>query len=67
MMVVNEARQLGLREGADFELVDATWGTPGRAELLQRGGISQVPFLTDGETAMYESRDIIRYMRQKFV
>ena len=66
MMVVREARSLGLREGEDYELINAARGTPGREELLQIGGRNQVPFLTDGETAMYESRDIVSYLRDKF-
>lgn len=66
MMVVHEARNMGLQEGTDYQLINAARGTPGRAELLEIGGRNQVPFLTDGDTAMYESRDIIAYMRNKF-
>lgn len=66
MMVVQEARGMGLSEGRDYELINATRGTPGREELLQLGGRNQVPFLTDGDTSMYESRDIISYLRNKF-
>ncbi|MCR9145358.1 MAG: glutathione S-transferase N-terminal domain-containing protein [bacterium] len=66
MMVVREAHNMGLKEGQDYQLINAARGTPGRQELLQIGGQNQVPFLTDGETAMYESRDIIAYMRNKF-
>lgn len=65
-MVVQEARRMGLREGEDYQLVDAPRGTPGREELLKLGGLNQVPFLTDGNTAMYESRDIIMYLRNRF-
>ncbi|MEQ9365431.1 MAG: glutathione S-transferase N-terminal domain-containing protein [Leptospirales bacterium] len=66
MMVVQEARGMGLREGEDYQLINAARGTPGREELLGIGGRNQVPFLTDGEVAMYESRDIIAYLRAKF-
>ncbi len=66
MMVVREARNMGLTEGQDYELINAARGTPGREELLSIGGRNQVPFLTDGDTAMYESRDIISYLQHKF-
>lgn len=35
--------------------------------LLQIGGISQVPFMVDGSIKMYESSDIIEYIRGKNV
>lgn len=57
---------LGLTEGKDYILVEASYGTPGRDEVIKLGGISQVPFLVDGETKMYESLDIIDYLRNKF-
>lgn len=36
------------------------------AELLEKGGMKQVPFLVDTEsaTSMYEASDIIDYMRE---
>lgn len=33
--------------------------------LIMLGGKDQVPFLVDGETKMYESSDIIEYLRNK--
>ncbi|TGL76537.1 glutathione S-transferase N-terminal domain-containing protein [Leptospira jelokensis] len=57
---------LGLTEGKDYLLVEASNGTPGREEVIRLGGISQVPFLVDGETKMYESLDIISYLKTKF-
>ncbi|TGL56757.1 glutaredoxin [Leptospira kemamanensis] len=57
---------LGLLEGKDYVLVEARNGTPGREEVIRLGGISQVPFLVDGETKMYESLDIIEYLKNKF-
>jgi len=35
-------------------------------ELIALGGKRQVPFLVDGETRMYESDDIIKYLEEKF-
>ncbi|XDD44954.1 glutathione S-transferase N-terminal domain-containing protein [Leptospira sp. WS39.C2] len=57
---------LGLNEGKDYVLVEARNGTPGREEVIRLGGISQVPFLVDGEVKMYESLDIISYLQNKF-
>ncbi len=38
-----------------------------RAELLDRGGMMQVPFFVDTSsgTAMYESEDIIAYLKKR--
>lgn len=66
IMVVQEARRLGLQPGRDYELVHAPRGSRGREEMLSIGGRNQVPFLTDGELSMYKSADIIQYMRAKF-
>ncbi len=33
--------------------------------LLQIGGVEQVPFLVDGSVKMYESADIIEYLKNK--
>ncbi len=66
VMVVSEARRLGLTEGRDYELVHAPRGSEGREEMLAIGGRNQVPFLTDGDVSMYESADIIQYLRAKF-
>ncbi len=56
---------MGLIEGSDYELVEASRGTPGREQVIQMGGLSQVPFLVDGDLQMYESRDIVEYVRKK--
>jgi len=67
-IVIREARNLGLEEGRDYELINASRGTPGREEVVQLGGRSQVPFLVDEDAGvqMYESADIAEYMRRKF-
>jgi glutathione S-transferase len=38
-----------------------------REELLQKGGNLQVPFFvdTDNDVAMYESDDIIQYLKER--
>ncbi|PNV76702.1 glutathione S-transferase N-terminal domain-containing protein [Leptospira inadai] len=63
--VRDEFSKLGLEVGKDFELVEASRGTAGREEVVQLGGLSQVPFLVDGDIKMYESRDIVDYVRSK--
>lgn len=67
-IVLRETRKLGLEEGSDFELISASRGTPGRDEVVEKGGRSQVPFLVDEEVGvqMYESADIVEYLRRKF-
>ncbi len=43
-------------------------GSPKRAELVQRGGKMQVPYLVDPNTgrAMYESDDIVAYLEERY-
>jgi glutathione S-transferase len=43
-------------------------GTPKRAELVERGGKFQVPYLADPntDTEMYESDDIIAYLEESY-
>ncbi len=57
------AAELGLVEGEDFEVIPAGPGTAGQSAVEARGGSQMVPFLIDGQTAMYESDDIIAYLR----
>lgn len=61
--VIRAAEEMGLKEGADYRIVDASVGTPGRKKVVETGGKAMVPFLIDGETWMYESDDIIAYLR----
>ena len=43
-------------------------GSPKRAELVERGGKMQVPYLVDPNTGreMYESNDIVRYLHAEY-
>lgn len=63
--VETAAATMGLVAGSDFELIDAAPKTPGRDVVLKVGGKAMVPFLIDGETSMYESDDIIHYLKSK--
>jgi glutathione S-transferase len=63
--VENAAADMGLIEGSDFTLIDAAPNTPGRDVVLKVGGKGMVPFLIDGELSMYESADIIDYLKSK--
>lgn len=62
--VAKAADSFGLKEGRDFIVIDAAPGTPGREVVLSRGGKAMVPFLIDGDTSMYESDDIITYLKK---
>ncbi len=50
----------------DLNLKDVSEDEAASAALLEKGGKQQVPFLVDEEnnTSMYESSDIIDYMRE---
>lgn len=61
--VLRAADQMGLEKGKDYEIVDAARGKPGRQKVIDTGGKSMVPFLIDGAVSMYESDDIITYLR----
>ncbi len=61
--VVQAADEFGLKKGEDFTLIDAAPGTPGREMVLSRGGKAVVPFMIDGDTSMYESGDIVTYLK----
>ena len=63
--VETAAREMGLSLGKDYELIDAAPFTPGREVVIKVGGKAMVPFLIDGETSMYESDDIIAYMKKR--
>jgi len=54
--------------GVQFELKDISESEEALAELLEKGGKQQVPYLVDDErgVAMYESGDIIEYVREHY-
>ncbi|ABJ76421.1 glutathione S-transferase N-terminal domain-containing protein [Leptospira borgpetersenii] len=63
--VRDEFQNMGLVPGKDYELVEASRGTPGREEVVKLGGRSQVPFLVDDDIKMYELREIVNYTKLK--
>jgi glutathione S-transferase len=50
----------------ELDLKDISEDETARQELIEKGGKQQVPFLVDTEkdVSMYESSDIIDYMRE---
>lgn len=52
----------------EFELIDLSEGDDVVAELIEKGGKKQVPFLedTDRGESMYESKDIITYLQTHY-
>ena len=64
--VVRAAEAMGLKEDEDYRIIDAGPGTAGRQKVVDTGAKSMVPFLLDGDHWMYESDDIIDYLREKF-
>ncbi|HLC85066.1 MAG TPA: glutathione S-transferase N-terminal domain-containing protein [Candidatus Nanoarchaeia archaeon] len=62
--VLKTFESLKLIEGKDFTLADIG-EEKNHQELLKLGGEDQVPFLVDGKTMMYESDDIIEYVKKK--
>ena len=63
--VLKAADDMGLQKDVDYTIVDGAPGTPGRLVVQNRGGKAMVPFLIDGDTSMYESDDIIAYIKEK--
>ncbi|MGL1932660.1 MAG: glutathione S-transferase N-terminal domain-containing protein [Desulfotalea sp.] len=63
--VLSAASNMGLEAGKDFTVIEAAPGTPGREVVLQVGGKGMVPFLIDGDNSMYESDDIINYLKKQ--
>lgn len=63
--VERAAHEMGLTPGKDFEIINAGPMTPGRDVVIEVGGKEMVPFLIDGQISMYESDDIIEYMKGK--
>lgn len=52
----------------ELEMKDISEDEAALQELIEKGGINQVPFLVDSEKAvsMYESSDIIDYIRENY-
>ena len=63
--VETAAVKMGLTRDKDYQLIDASPSTPGREVVMKLGGKAMVPFMVDGETFMYESDDIIAYLKTK--
>lgn len=63
---MNAAKDMGLEEEKDYRIIRAEMGTMERLKVQQLGGKSMVPFLVDGHHWMYESADIIEYLKKKF-
>jgi glutathione S-transferase len=61
--VLRAADEMGLQKGKNYQVIDASAGTAGREKVLEVGGKGMVPFLIDGEHSMYESDDIVQYLR----
>lgn len=66
LKVIGVVDNLAMVEGRDYIIVDSAPGTSGRMEVQQQGGKSMVPFLVDEKVTMYESNDIILYLKKKF-
>ena len=62
--VLAAAGKMGLKEGKDFSTIDAAPGTPGSEVVVRVGGEYMVPFMIDGDRSMYESDDIIAYLKK---
>jgi len=54
--------------GVELNLIDIEGDAVATAELIEKGGKRQVPYLvdTDKDVAMYESNDIIEYIRDNY-
>lgn len=63
--VLAATQELGMKEGKNFTVIDAAPGTKGRDVVLDVGGKAMVPFMIDGEVSMYESDDIVAYLKDK--
>ena len=49
----------------DVEIVDVTFDREGKMTIMEKGGKMQVPMLLiEGEKGMYESRDIVDWLKE---
>jgi glutaredoxin 2 len=53
-----------LKMDRDFRLFDTIQDPTAYAKLMEVGGKDQVPFLIHGQKSMYESGDIIEYVKK---
>ena len=62
--VLGEAEEMGV----NFNLKDISGDQVLAAELMEKGGKQQVPYLVDTEkdVAMYESGDIVDYLKEHY-
>ena len=62
--VLREAESMGVT----FDLKDISADEAAAEELIEKGGKRQVPYLvdTDRDVAMYESDDIIEYLKNNY-
>lgn len=65
LKVISVLKESNLEKNKDYELINGEAGTIGRETILKIGGKGQVPFMVDGTVKMYESNDIIYYIKEK--
>jgi glutathione S-transferase len=60
--------QMGENLQVTFDVKDVSEDESAQAELMEKGGKDQVPFLVDAEkdVSMYESNDIIEHIREHY-
>jgi glutathione S-transferase len=60
--------QMAENLNVELDLQDISEDEAARAELIEHGGKQQVPYLVDtkADTSMYESSDIIEYIRDHY-
>ncbi|EFI41519.1 MULTISPECIES: glutaredoxin [Peptoniphilus] len=51
---------------SDIEIINIDKDKDARDYLIEKGGMRQVPCLFIGEKPMYESRDIINYLKDRY-
>ena len=61
----NKVRKFFDENGVNYEKKDVS-NSKNHQELMEIGGIDQVPFLKDDKIQMYESDDIIAYAKEKY-
>lgn len=59
-----ESKNYIIDNNLNIELVDATSDSKNKEELLEIGGKMQVPMLSINNEALYESKDIIKWIKE---